>query len=106
MPRVRQVPTSIQPQAVNVIGQIFGAAAGQVVLVTLERQCTWHGQLVPMRLETKTEATGRFSIQLPPSEDLATIDDSPVPHYVLEGPGLRRMRFVVPAGVPDWKLSL
>jgi len=80
MPKVRVEPE----QPVRVQGQIFGAGAGQTVVVTLDRQCTWRGQLVPLRLETTTDGGGLFTLLLPPNAELATVDgQGNSPHLTL-----------------------
>lgn len=104
MARVRDGEKAAGP--VRVTGQIFGAGAGQTVVVTLDRQCTWRGQLVPLRLETATDGWGVFILLLPPNTELATVDGQPAPQYVLQAPGVRRLRFVVPAGSAEWRLEL
>lgn len=91
---------------VRVTGQIFGAGVGQTVVVMLDRQCTWRGQLVPMRLETATDGWGQFTLSLPPNAELATVDGQPAPQYTLQAPGVRRLRFVVPVGSAEWRLEL
>lgn len=89
---------------VLVVGRVLSGRAGQRVVVTLERACTWRGTLVPMRFEAAMDADGRFDLRLPPSEELQARDGAPPPQYQFQAENVGAFLFSVPA-VGMWRLE-
>lgn len=75
-----------------------------VVVVTLDRPCSWRGRLVPIRFEASTDKNGNFEMWLPPTSELFARDGGDAPLYQFTAEQIGSWLFAVPTQV-TWSLA-